>query len=380
MTDKRRRIFFLSVPESLRGRIADTGHGHEREDAGFSIDPDIPIPVEIPGDDEKLNLEELSWEMILSGMLCVIAAGEAAPERTAYYRRFVLALRPNIRGEFTEAAILKARNGDFEPALEILDALRGLFPGSPATKLNRALVLEERAALLEKQGKAESAAAYQDAAAAYEETLALTPPFPGAWFNAGFFYLNQKNFGRARECFSRYVEIADDGEKRERAESIIKEIGENGLEDESFLEAYDLIRQGREEEGLQTIRDFLERRPAVWNGWFVLGWALRRLGRYADGAVAFGKAVDLGGGGGDTRNELAICLMETGDFSAARRELEAALREDPDNAKVISNLGVLAMKTGARGEAAAYFRAALELDGEDPVAKHFLADGAPGGG
>jgi tetratricopeptide (TPR) repeat protein len=379
------RVVFISVPESLRGRIAD----REREDRGgvgdaavgdnavgvnFAINPDIPIPVEIPEGEEKLNIEELSWEMILSGMLRVIAAGDkdSPPEQIDYYRRFVLILRPDILGEFTEAAILKARNNDFDLALEILDALRGLFPGSPSTLLNRALVLEERAALFEKQGRREAAAAYQEAAGAYEEVLALLPPLSGAWFNAGFFYWGQKDFRRARECLSRYLEIADDEDKREQAESVIREIEENGLDDEDFRRAFDLIRQGREETALQSVRDFLERRPDVWNGWFMLGWALRRLGRYADGAAAFGRAIELGGGGCDTRNEYAICLMETGDYAAARRQLEAALREDPENTKIISNLGVLAMKTGDDDQAAAFFRAALEFDPHDPVAKEFF--------
>jgi Flp pilus assembly protein TadD len=360
------RIVFLSVPECLRGRIEDESA------AAFAINPDIPIPVEIPEGEEKLNLEELSWEMILSGMLHVIAAGTESPEQTDYYRHFVLALRPLILGELTEAAILKARNRDFDLALEILEALRGLFPGSPVPFLNRALVLEERAALFERQGKKEAEAEYRTAAAAYEEAMALSPPFPGAFFNGGFFYLGRKDFSRARECFSTYIETGDDAEKKEQAEAIIREIEESDLEDARFQEAWEQIRQGREEAALENICDFLERRPSVWNGWFMLGWALRRLGRWEDGAAAFGKAVELGGGNSDTRNELAICLMETGDHSAARRELETALREDPENIKIISNLGVLAMKSGNDDEAAAFFRTVLELDPDDPVAREFV--------
>jgi tetratricopeptide (TPR) repeat protein len=372
--DYQNKVVFLSVPETLRGRFESMTGAHEDddEDGGFSIDPAVPIPVEIPGGEEKLNLNDLSWEMILSGMLHVIAAGIEKPEQLNYYRGFVLALRPDILGEFTEAAVLKARNGDFDMALEILAALKGLFPASPAVRLNRALVLEERAALFERQARPEAAAELQAAAAAYEETLDIEPPFPAAHFNAGFFFMAQKDFGRARECFSRYAEIADDGDKKEQAESIVREIAESGLDDEMFQEACQLIRQGEEEKGLLTVRDFLERRPSVWNGWFLLGWALRRLGRWADGAAAFQKAVELGGGGSDTRNELAICLMETGDLTAARRELETALREDPENVKIISNLGVLAMKAGDDDEAAAFFRTVLAFDPDDPVAKQFL--------
>ncbi|MDR0583169.1 MAG: tetratricopeptide repeat protein [Treponema sp.] len=394
------RIIFLPVPERLRNRLEEmarehAAHGRERhggehedgehescgDDADLSINPDIPIPVEIPEGAEKLNPEELSREMILSGMLRVIASGEEKPEWIGYYRQFVLASQPRILEEFTEAAILKARNGDFDMALEILDVLRGLFPVSPVPLLNRALTLEEKAALLERQGKSEAAAAHQAAAGAYEEVLALEPPFPAAHFNGGFFFMGQKDFRRARECFCRYLEIAEESDgagkddeegKKERAESIIREIEESGLEDKNFREACELIRQGQETKGLEKIRNFLERRPSVWNGWFMLGWALRRLSRWEDGAAAFGKAVEFGGGNSDTRNELAICLMETGDYPGARRELETALREDPENVKIISNLGVLAMRNGNDEEAAAFFRTVLALEPDDPVAGQFF--------
>jgi hypothetical protein len=54
MLDKRQsRILFLSVPESLRGQVESMAQG------SFYINPDIPLPVEIPEGEKTLNLEEL---------------------------------------------------------------------------------------------------------------------------------------------------------------------------------------------------------------------------------------------------------------------------------------------------------------------------------
>jgi Flp pilus assembly protein TadD len=97
------------------------------------------------------------------------------------------------------------------------------------------------------------------------------------------------------------------------------------------------------------------------------------LGRWEEGAAAFRKTIELGGDNSDTRNELAICLMEQKNYAAARKELEAALREEPENVKIISNLGVLSMKKGNTDEAAAFFRTVLELKPEDPIALNGLA-------
>ncbi|MDR0601636.1 MAG: tetratricopeptide repeat protein [Treponema sp.] len=382
------RVIFLPVPSGIQEHVH--AHGGYEHDGEFSMDPAIPIPVEIPEGRDSLTPDELTMEMILSGMLKVIAAyheGELSeaqapcavqsPAWIDYYRRFVTAVRPGIFGEFNEAAILKAKNGDFDTALEILSVLEGLFPGSSVVLLNRALALEEKAAALEAGGKPEEAGeAVLSAEKAYDAILALDPPCPDAIFNAGYFRLKRRDFGGAEACFSSYLSLPEtDDEKRENAEKVLREIRECFLSDENFREAWELVHGGKEKEALEKIRVFLEDHPEVWNGWFILGWALRCLERWSDGEAALKKAVELGGTNADVRNELAICLMELSDYRGARRELEAALREDPENVKIISNLGVLAMKKGDAGEAAAFFRTVLELEPGEPLASGYLAKG-----
>jgi Flp pilus assembly protein TadD len=389
---------------------AFSGHGEdEAPESNFTFDPEIPIPVELPAGEGGANLEDLSLERILSGMLRLLsgapqprrpgpaagdhpsgegpAEGPLNPAWYAYYRSLVLALRPAILPEFTEAAILKARNGDYALALEILAALKGIYPQSPSVLLNQAMVLEERAGALERAGQETAAEGeYLAAEAAYGEALALDPPVPNALFNAGHFFLKRRDYSRALLCLRAYTSLEDLGdgaggfspeeEKQENALLLIREIEGHGLDDEDFREAWEHIRRGREQEGMERVRRFLERRPGVWNGWFLLGWALRRLERWGDARSSLEKALELGGDNSDTRNELAICLMELSDYPAARRQLETALRRDPENIKIISNLGVLAMRCGKNREAAGFFRTVLELEPEDPLARrYFLSDG-----
>ena len=393
-------VIFLAVPPSLSSEIET-----------FEVNPSILLPAELGPGEKSLDPAILSWEMIVSGMLRVIsvrAKNNTPSERTApklfpragdivsenemagippdwadYYRGFVFAVKPEIYHEFTGAAIVKAENGEFDMALEINAILEGLFPRSPGVLLNKALILEKKVLALEKNGhnvERENAEVWEASLEAYETALATEPVLPDALFNAGFFFMHRRDFARAKDCFSRYVSAGDkagnsDGisaEKKKQARKIIRDIG--GLDDESYREAYECVSRGDDEKGLSKIRDFIERYPMVWNGWFVLGWALRKLGRYADGLEAFNKTIELGGGSCDTRNEMAICLMELGNLKEARKELEHALQEDPVNIKIISNLGVLAMKTGNKNEASAFFRTVLELDPSDPLAKHFLEE------
>jgi len=412
-------VIFLAVPASLNDEIRHFSHNHTGEEepdlpiveTEFEVDPSILLPVELEPGENRLDPDKLSWEMIISGMLKVISisarggrliltgtdgkkippieliikngdiiseSGLAgiSPEWINYYRRFVLTVKPEIYHEFTGATIVKAGNGEFDLALEINGVLEGLFPGSPGVLLNKALLLEDRAAALEKNGR-EAGKENAEALEAYQIALSMEPVLSDTYFNAGFFFMRQRDFAMSKDCFSRFISLGEESddqsefseEKMKQAKKIIREISSQGLDDNSFREAYDCINQGKDEEGLIKIREFIENHPKVWNGWFVLGWALRKLGRFADGLEALKKASELGGHSGDILNEKAICLMEQGDLDGAQKELIEALRDEPENIKIISNLGVLAIKAGKKDEAAAFFRTVLELDPNDPLAK-----------
>ncbi|MBQ5431841.1 MAG: tetratricopeptide repeat protein, partial [Treponema sp.] len=206
------------------------------------------------------------------------------------------------------------------------------------------------------------------------------PEIPDAFFNAGFFYLKQRKYGDAKGAFESFLALTSDtkdedlGEnglyKKERAQEIINKIDSRNLSSDRFHHAYELIAGGKEEEGLEEVRLFLQDNPAVWNAWFLLGWGLRRLERFEDALKAFEKARECEGGdeSADTLNELAICQMETGDIDGAQDSLNDALSMDPENTKIISNLGCLYLKLGQKEEAVRYFRTVLEIDPADKIA------------
>jgi tetratricopeptide (TPR) repeat protein len=379
------RIVYLSVPESLRGQFGQAApHSHDEHcgDSHFEIDPAVPIPVEIPPGEERLPLERLSWEMILSGMIRVVTA-DPDGEDADYYRAFIAAVKPNLLEEFFDAALIKVEAGSFEVAEDIAASLIAVYRHSPLAYLAGALVAEHKGDAVESEGREQDAdLIYSKAAAFYRQAVAEKPPLPAAFFNAGYFYMKRQNFSRAAGYLGEFLDYTEDSRddetitrQRAKAEAVIMEISKRNLDDELFREAYDFIRIGEADKGLEKVKDFLERHSNVWNGWFLLGWALRKLGRWNDGMAAFKKCIELGGDGADVRNELAVCLMESGNTRAARRETERALTFEPDNIKVISNLAVIALREGNPDEAAAFFRTVLEIDPDDPVAKRYFAEG-----
>ncbi len=355
------RIGFVSIAGTSQHAIGD-----------FTFDPAILLPVELPPGESAGTTRELSWEAIVSGTLKLLAR-EPAHEHAAYFRRFVLAVRPDIRAEFTGAGIMTARNGNHELAVEIFGALEGLFPGDAVVALNLALAHDGHARSLERAGHEDRADTAREAAfEAYKRALTADPGEPAVHYNLAIFYLHQRAFEKAREHLAAFLRLSDDREKRAEARRIVKEIDAQGLADGMFKRAYDCIRMGREEEGIELARRLLEAHPTAWHAWFLAGWGCRRLGRWAEGRDAFERAIALGGSNPDSLNELAICQMELGDLATAERTLRQALALEPENTKIVSNLGVVALRGNRREEAAGYFRTVLEIDAGDPVATRYL--------
>ncbi len=346
----------------------------------LQLNPDIPLPVQKKDGEAAGNfdIKELTQEQVLSGILTVLAY-DKENEQLDYYRSVILKARPDIKKELAEAAILKTKNEDWELAEEIWQAVHGLDPEDKAIILDMALFFDQRADNYRKNALYDDADAYDSSAEEYYRD-AIESELPDAFFNAGFFYLKKHNFSEAKNCFDSYLALMADAKEEElgengdyklhRAQEILDKIKNRNLENERFHKAYELISSGREEEGLVEIRRFIQDNPAVWNAWFLLGWGLRRLEHFSEAKMAFEKARECEGGdeSADTYNELAICQMETGDFAGAQESLVDALNMDPDNTKVISNLGFLYLKQGKADEARKYFMTVLEIDPKDPVA------------
>lgn len=367
-------IYFITIPENFI----------QSEDA-FKIDTSIKLPVqkkvnEAPG---NFNPSEITTEQILAGILTVLAY-DKKNENLDYYRSIILKVKPNIKKELCEAAILKTKNEDFDLAEEIFLALKGLDPEDVAITLNMALFLDQRADSFRNAGLIEEADAYDsDALGYYTEAMEADPPLADAFFNAGFFYMKQHKYRDAKDAFETYIALTCDlsdedlGEsgvyKKERAQEIVNNITNQNIDDEAFMRAYDLISKGEEEKGIEQIRKFLVNNSKVWNAWFMLGWGLRRLQRFSDAKLAFEEALKCGGNENpDTYNELSLCYIKEKNFDEAKKCLLKAFEMDSENTKIISNLGFLALAQGDKQQARNYFTAVLEFDPKDKIAANEL--------
>lgn len=367
-------VYFINIPED-----------YNISESAFQIDTTIPLPVQKKDSepDGEFRPEDMSTEQILAGILTVLAY-DKKNKHLDYYRSIINHVKPNIKQELCEAAILKTKNEDFDIAEEIFLALHGLDPENDAIKLNLALFLDQRADSYRRYGMHEDANAYDsDAQYYYQQAMDADPSIPDAYFNAGFFYLKQYKYREAKDCFETFIALTCDlseeelGEngvyKIERSQEILNNIKNQNIDDERFKNAYDLISSGQEEKGLEEIRVFLQNNPKVWNAWFMLGWGLRRLERFEDARQAFEEAIKCGADqNAETYNEAALCCISQNELKKAREYLEKAFSLEPENTKIMSNLGYLALAEGKKEEARTYFATVLEYDPKDIIASSEL--------
>ena len=354
-------IVYISIPEDIEG--IDT----------LPIDPAVLLPVELPeAGTMDLNIQELSWQMIIAAMLRILAY-DPGNEHADYYRTIITAVKPDIKSELLEAGVIKARNKDFNIAEEIFLSLTHLFEDDLASAVNLALVYEEHGEVYERIGKDDLAdRCYEKAFEAYKDALRVDSDSPEVHMYLGTFFLKRRNFDKALIHLEAFLGLSDDEKKKKKAKDMIGRLKNRSHFDVLFSEAFDFIKMGKEEEGITKISEFLADNPDVWNAWFLLGWAHRRLGQYKEGRDAFYKAIEHGSVEADTHNELAICLLELGHYAESRKELEKALRIEPENTKIINNLGILAIKQEEPEEAVGFFRTVLDIDPEDEIAQQYM--------
>jgi len=358
-------IVYIEIPEQIAHHL-----GHLDID---EIPAGTRLPVEKPSEHGTLSPEDISIEAIVAGMLKVLAFDRDHRD-TDLYRTLVYAIKPEIFSELAETGIITARNGNHELAEEIFLALVGLDPDRIEGPVNLAINFEQRADACEAIGETADADEFRRRAGTlYRDLLRSDIDVPlDVRLNAGLFFVKIHEYESGRDQLAYYVAHSEDTEKAARAQRILERLENQNLLDRLFKEAYDAIRNGDEEAGIERINEFIDRYPDVWNAWFLLGWGNRRLGRYEDAASAFDRAVDLGADTADAYNELAICRLELGEYAESRRNLDIALSMEPENAKIISNLGVLALRQEDFDAARRFFETVQVFQPDDPIAAEYL--------
>ena len=358
--DKIRNISYINVPETLK---VDFG--------SFHVDPRRRLPVLRKEDHKHLSEEDITVENIISGMLTIIAYDTTHPD-FQYFCDFVRAVQPDTAEELNKAAIAKEQQKDYDFAEELFLAVYHLLPQS-ASCINLATLYSCMSVDAEERkddDAAESALAnarltLMDGLSRFgenEHILSELASFEG--------YMG--NLEEAKEYTERYLKVASEGSRKVEMKEFLKKLDLQLGADNSFKEAYDFIMLDMPEKALSSVDKFIAGNPRLWNGYFLKGWALRKLGRYDEAKEALLRCIELGENNGDIYNELSICELETGHAELAKEYLNSAVDLDGYNLKAISNLAFLHLRDNEFDEARYYLEKARNLADDDEIVRNLI--------
>ncbi len=353
-------LVYISLPSSMERNLGD-----------FHIDPSIEIPVQLPEGKTSLESTEISIELLVAGMLKIIAF-DPEHKNFPYYRNFVLAVQGDAPEELNLAAIAQEQKGNYDFAEELFLTVNHLAPQSP-TFINLATFYSKRASLDTSKGTAydfyqqKSMETLTEGVALFEDDAPLLSEL-------GFFHLYQGNVEIAKEYLDRYLAVAKEGDKRDHVKKIMDDINNKLNNDKLLMQAYDQIQMAKEQEALTSLEQYIKENPKVWNAWFLKGWALRRLSRFADAEKAFLSCISLGESSSDIYNELAICALETDKKDLAKNYLNTAIDLDEKNITLLSNLAYLHLRDDELDEAREFLELARNIDEKDPVIIQLMSD------
>lgn len=355
-------IVYISLPPSM-ARVIN----------GFKIDTARQLPLQLPEGKKELDGDtQVTLEMVISGMLKVLCWQPDNPN-TPYYRQFVLAAEPDAVEQLNIAAIAQEKAGHREFAEELFVTVNHLYPSS-ATFINLATCYSQRAADDGSKGTVYDLYA-QKALDTLMDGLDRFPKDADLLCEIGYFHLYQGNTETARNYFDQYLQVAPKGEKRDKVEKVFSDINGKINNDTNLMHVYDLIQMGQEEDALKAVADWQEKNPKAWNGYFLKGWALRKLDRFDEAKDAFLACLKLGETkDGDIYNELSLCEYSLGNNDLAKAYLDTAVDLDGKNVTYLSNLAYMHLKDEEYEEARRLLEKARTIDPEDPLIVQLMKD------
>lgn len=125
--------------------------------------------------------------------------------------------------------------------------------------------------------------------------------------------------------------------------------------------------------GIGLLKQAIAINPANWAAYWIIGKAHQVQGDTENACEAFGKSHGLQKGNPDVAREYMFECLKLGDAAKGIAAARHAVRLQPDNPGLISNLALALLVGGQLDEAAAMVAKALELAPEDAISRNLQA-------
>lgn len=202
-----------------------------------------------------------------------------------------------------------------------------------------------------------------EALASLEKIIGLDDSFALAYYQLGFHYSNQNQFVKAKLTWDRALDLGLDDETRTDIMENLAKIDHKVR----YEHAYNLVFQGKAEEGLQDLLDLENQYPDWWNLLFIISLAYKSLGDLGQAKSYLEKILITRPTQVDTLVEMALCLAQEANMTGAIDYLTRASKLKKDDPEILCNLGMAYLHNGEEDEARYYIERAYEIDPTDEV-------------
>lgn len=202
-----------------------------------------------------------------------------------------------------------------------------------------------------------------EALASLEKIIGLDDSFALAYYQLGFHYSNQNQFVKAKLTWDRALDLGLDDETRTDIMENLAKIDHKVR----YEHAYNLVFQGKAEEGLQDLLDLESQYPDWWNLLFIISLAYKSLGDLGQAKSYLEKILITRPTQVDTLVEMALCLAQEANMTGAIDYLTRASKLKKDDPEILCNLGMAYLHNGEEDEARYYIGRAYEIDPTDEV-------------
>ena len=346
-------------------------HDGEFQVEGYSIPKgglDVPIKNEVlvKGIKENKAQDNINAMSIADAMIFIMGI-DSQFKNNDEYRIFLDAFSKKINIDLRAYMGYMSRKyfdiGECTDSLIYLKALITMYPQDIEGLYHYAIVCQEVAKQYQKDMENEAMNKFLlEALSKLEMVIQKDEGFALGYYHLGYHYYNQGQYLKTRVIWEEALKLGLDAD-------LVAEIQENmGKMDfkVQYEEGYNLVFQGKCEEGLEKLLPLAQEHSDWWNLLFMIGLAYKNMNEIEEAKTYFEKILLIKPHQVDTMVELGLC--EAGSFNIEKAiehfETAAKIKEDPE---ILCNLGMAYLNKGDLDDATYYIERAYELDPQDEV-------------
>lgn len=329
---------------------------------------DVPIKNEVlvKGIKEKTAQDNINAMSIADAMVFIIGI-DSQFKNNDEYKKFLDAFCRKIDLDLKSYMGYMSKKyfdiGEYTDSLIYLKALITMYPDDIDGLYHYAIVCQEVAKQYQKDMDNNAMNKFLlDALEKLEKVIQLEDGFAPAYYHLGYHYYNQGQYLKSKVIWEEALKLGLDADL---CAEVQDNIGKMDFKVQ-YEEGYNLIFQGKPEQGLEKLLPLEADHPDWWNLLFMIGLAYKEMNEVEEAKKYFEKILIIKPHQVDAIVELGLCEAATFNMEKAIEHFETAakIKEDPE---ILCNLGMAYLNNGNLDDAIYYIERAYELNPEDEI-------------